>query len=84
MEVAVVDADDIDTEIHRAIHFVLGDGFGQDVKAEFVRQCLEGSVGVIVHDRHHEQDGVGAVIPRGINLDGIDNEVFTQHRHMGG
>ena len=31
VEIAVVYADDIDAKIHRAIDFVLGDGFSQDV-----------------------------------------------------
>ena len=84
VEVAVVDADDVDAERDRAVDLLLRDGFRKYIEAELVSERLELRVGLVIHDGHHEQDGVRAKVAGRVDLDGVDDEVLAQHRQVRG
>ena len=44
----------------------------------------EGAVFRIGEDAEHEKDSVGTIVAGGPDLDGVDNEVFTEDGEVGG
>ena len=82
MQVPVVDAHDLCTQAQRAGNLVLIDDFREHVQAQFVGKRRQSCVLVIVEHREHQQDRVGTVIARSIELHGVDNEVLAQHRKV--
>ncbi len=48
-------------------------------QAKRIGQGLEFGVGLIIDDRHHQQDGLGTVGARRIDLNRSDDEVLAQN-----
>ena len=84
VEVAVVNSDHVDAKGSGAGDLLLGDGLGEDIEPKGIRQLFEFRVGVVIDDRHHEQNGVGAKIASGVDLNGVNDEVLAQHWQVRG
>ena len=81
VEIAAIDANDGRAEVGRALHLVEIVGFAKDVEAEAVgllEERLECGIGVGGDD---EENCVGAGGSGFEDLEGIDDEVFTQARN---
>ena len=79
-QIAVVDADHARFQRDRALQLFFTDHFGQHAHVQAVGHRRQLAVLLVGQHRQHQQDGVGLIVARQVNLIRIDDKVFAQHR----
>ncbi|CSB53786.1 Uncharacterised protein [Vibrio cholerae] len=79
-QIAVIDADHFRLQSNRALQFLLVADFGEYAHTKVVRHSGQFTILIIVEHRQHQQNRIGLIMARQINLIRVDHKIFAQHR----
>ncbi|MNT32298.1 hypothetical protein D3C72_1681710 [compost metagenome] len=79
-QIAVIDTDHARFQSNGPLQLFFADHFGQHAHVQAVRNRSQLTVLIVVQHGQHQQNGVGLIEARQIDLIRVDNKVFAQHR----